>query len=67
MDKRKYYLVTVLNYKGERMNLCITNGLEHAKSVKAAYLDRQAKFARIPDVQALRILENNPGCQLALF
>lgn len=67
MNKRKYYLVTVLNYKGERMNLCVTNRLEHAKSVASNYSDKQASFFCIPDVKALRILENNPGCQLALF
>ena len=62
MNERKYYLVTVLNYKGERMDLCVTNRMEHARSVALSYADRQAKFFRISDVKALRILTDKPGC-----
>ena len=67
MNKRTYYLVTALDRKGNRMNLCVTNRREHANSVVADYADRQAKFTSITDVKALEIISNNIGCQVAMF
>ena len=65
--KKNYYLVTVLNHKGERMNLCVTNKKEHAQSVVHDYSDRQARLSAITDVKALEILSSNTGCQIAMF
>ena len=65
--KKNYYLVTVLNYKGERMNLCVTNKREHAQSVVSDYSDRQARFSASTDVKALEILSSDTGCQIAMF
>ena len=67
MAKKTYYLVTALGSNGDRMNLCVTNRKEHAKSVVADYADRQARFAVITDVKALEIISNNIGCQVAMF
>lgn len=65
--KKNYYLVTVLNHKGERMNLSVTNKKEHAQSVVSDYSDRQARFSAITDVRVLEILPRNAGCQIAMF
>ena len=67
MEKRNYYLVTALTHDGKRMNLCVTNRREHAKSVSADYSDRKAKFSAITDVKALEIISKSAGCQIALF
>lgn len=65
--KKNYYLVTVLDHKGERMNLCVTNRREHAQSVVSDYSGRQAKLSAITDVKALEIISRNIGCQIAMF
>lgn len=67
MKKRNYYLVTALDCKGVRMNLCVTNRKEHAKSVVADYADRQAKFTSITDVKAIEVMSNSIGCQIAVY
>lgn len=67
MGKKNYYLVTALTHDGKRMNLCVTNRREHAKSVASDYSDRKAKFSAITDVRALEIIFKSAGCQIALF
>lgn len=63
----KLYLIKCQSYTGKDINLCITNNKQHVISVCKLYSEKKAHYKTITDVEALKIMQNDMACQIAII
>ena len=56
----KVTLITLLNYKNQRINFMVTNQPVRIQAVKEEYRDRSVRTMTLTDVQVLKLLEKEP-------